>query len=104
MWWWVLIWALLLACAAVYIGSRLWELWGQSKDFGREVAIAQQRLDQVQGQLELLGEKIGSPDQLAVFGDPGALRKEHERTRAAMHRQRRHHRRVARPSWARHVD
>jgi len=104
MWWWVLIWALLLVCAAAYIGSRLWDLWGRSKDFGREVMIAQERLDQVQGQLDLLGEKISSPDQLAVFGDPAALRKEREHALARQRRERAHRRAGRRPTWARHVD
>jgi len=104
MWWWVLIWALLLVCAAAYIGSRLWDLWGRSKDFGREVMIAQERLDLVQGQLDLLGEKISSPDQLAVFGDPAALRKEREHALARQRRERAHRRAGRRPTWARHVD
>ena len=104
MWWWVLIWALLLVCAAAYIGSRLWDLWGRSKDFGREVMIAQERLDLVHGQLDLLGEKISSPDQLAVFGDPAALRKEREHALARQRRERAHRRAGRRPTWARHVD
>lgn len=104
MWWWVLIWALLLVCAAVYLGSRLWELWGQSKDFGQEVLIAQERLEQVQGQLDLLGEQITSPEQLAVFGDPAALRKEREHTAARLRHERARRRSGHRPTWARHVD
>ena len=104
MWWWVLIWALLLVCAAVYLGSRLWELWGQSKDFGREVVIAQERLEQVQGQLDQLGEQITAPEQLAVFGDPAALRRQRQHDLARQRHERARRRAGRRPTWARHVD
>jgi hypothetical protein len=103
-WWWVLIWVLLLVVAAVYLGTRLWGLWGQSKDFGREVAIAQRRLDEVQGQLDLLGDRITEPGQLAVFAEPAAVRKEREVTRAALRRDRARRPQRRRPAWARHVD
>jgi hypothetical protein len=103
-WWWVLIWALLLVCAAAYIGTCLWGLWGQSKEFGREVAIAQRRLEQVQGQLDLLGDKITAPEQLAVFGDPRTVRRERHAIRASLRRERRERRARSLPAWARHVD
>ena len=38
MWWWVLIWAVLVLCATVYLGARLWTLWGQTKELGGELA------------------------------------------------------------------
>ena len=61
MWWWLLIWASLLVVSGVYLGTRAWELWGQTKELGSELSVAQRRLDQVESQLELLGERIGSP-------------------------------------------
>ena len=56
--WWLLIWASILVVAGVYLGVRAWGLWGQTKELGSELAIAQRRLDQVQGQLERLGEAV----------------------------------------------
>ena len=70
MWWWVLIWAVLVLCAMVYLGARLWTLWGQTKELGGELALAQERMDAVQGQLDQLGERITAPEQLAVFATP----------------------------------
>ena len=67
MWWWVLIWAVLVLCALVYLGARLWTLWGQTKELGSELTLAQERLEAVQGQLDQLGERITAPGQLAVF-------------------------------------
>ena len=67
MWWWVLIWAVLVLCALVYLGARLWTLWGQSQELGSELMTAQERLEAVQGQLDQLGERITAPEQLAVF-------------------------------------
>jgi hypothetical protein len=103
MWWWLLIWVCLLVVAGVYLGARTWGLWGQTKDLGSELMVAQRRLDEVQGQLELLGERIGSPEQLAVFADPATARKQRDRTRA-IGRHARQQRRNAPPAWAKHVD
>ena len=61
MWWWVLIWAVLVLCALVYLGARLWTLWGQLKELGSELVPAQERLEAVQGQLDQLGERIAAP-------------------------------------------
>jgi hypothetical protein len=83
MWWWVMIWALLVLLAGGYLGVRAWGLWGQTKELGSELAIAERRLDDVQCQLDLLGERIGSPEDLAVFADPAAARKQRDRARAA---------------------
>lgn len=104
MWWWVMIWVLLLVGAGVYLGMRVWGLWAQTREFGSELADAQRRLDAVQGQLDLLGERIGSPEQLAVFTDPAAARKERDRVRAASRQARRQRRAASRPAWAKHVD
>ena len=104
MWWWVMIWVCLLLVAGLYLGTRVWALWCQTKELGSELSSAQSRLDAVQGQLELLGERIGSPQQLAVFADPATLRKERERARAAARHARQKRRTATRPAWAKHVD
>jgi biopolymer transport protein ExbB/TolQ len=104
MWWWVLIWAVLVLCALVYLGARLWTLWGQSKELGRELMTAQERLEAVQGQLDRLGEPITTPEQLAVFARPEDRRRERERTRERLARERRARRRLAHTSRVRHVD
>jgi hypothetical protein len=83
MWWWVMIWVSLLVVAGVYLGARAWGLWGQTKELGSELAVAERRLAEVQGQVELLGERIGSVEQLAVFVDPVMARKKRDRARAA---------------------
>lgn len=104
MWWWLLIWVCLLVVSGVYLGRRVWALWGQTKDLGSELAAAERRLDAVQGQLERLGERIGSPDELAVFTDPATVRKERDRARVAGREARIQRRAGSRPAWARHVD
>jgi hypothetical protein len=102
--WWLLIWACLLLFAGVYLGARAWGLWGQTKELGSELAIAQQRLDDVQGQLEVLGERIGGPEELAVFSDVASARKERDRARAAGRHARQQRRAVSHPAWAKDVD
>ena len=102
--WWLLIWAILLVVAGVYLGARAWGLWGQTKGLGSELAIASRRLEAVQSQVELLGEEIGPPDELAVFADPAAARKQRDRARAAGHRARQQRRALSRPTWVKHVD
>jgi hypothetical protein len=102
--WWVMIWLLLLVGAGVYLGVRAWGLWGQTKDLGSELAIAQRRVDEVQGQVDLLGERIASLDELAVFADPATARKERDRARADGREARQQRRAASRPAWAKHVD
>jgi hypothetical protein len=102
MWWWVLIWVCLLVVAGLYLGKRLWALWGQTRELGSELATASSRLDAVQGQLELLGEPISSPQDLAVFADPAIVRKERERAKAAARHARERRRAASRPGWAKH--
>ena len=104
MWWWLLIWVGLLVVAGVYLGARAWGLWGQTKELGSELMIAQKRLDDVQGQLEVLGEKVGGPQELAVFSDVATARKQRDRARAAGQSGRRHRRAVSHPIKVRHVD
>ena len=83
MWLWVMIWVSLVVLAGVYLGVRTWGLWGQTKELGSELATAERRLDDVQGQLELLGERIGSAEELAVFTPPAAARKQRDHARDA---------------------
>ena len=104
MWWWLMTWVLLLVAAGGYLATRAWGLWGQTKELGSELAAAQGRLDEVQGQLDLLGERIGSAEQLAVFADPATARKQRDRASAASRHARRQRRASSRPGWARHVD
>ena len=102
--WWLLIWASILVVAGVYLGVRAWGLWGQTKELGAELAIAQRRLDAVQRQVDLLGEEIHPPEELAVFAVPAAARKQRDRARAAGRRARRQRRAVSHPAWVKHVD
>jgi hypothetical protein len=102
--WWILIWLLLFVMGGLYLGKRTWALWGQTKQLGSELADAQRRLDEVHGQLELLGERIGSPEELAVFASPVVARKQRDRARAAGREARQKRRAVTRPAWAKHVD
>ena len=101
--WWLLIWASILVVAGVYLGSRAWALWGQTKELGSELAIAQRRLDAVQGQLQVLGE-IGRPEEPAIFASPAAARQQRDRARAAGRRARRQRRAVSHPGLGKHVD
>ena len=101
---WVLIWVLLLVVSGMYLGWRAWGLWGQTKELGSEIAAAQCRLDEVQGQVELLAERIGSPEELAIFAGPVTARIRRNRARADGRRARRLRRASSRPAWAKHVD
>jgi hypothetical protein len=96
MWWWVMIWVSMFLVAGVYVGGRVWGLWGQTKELGSELAVAERRLHDVQGQLDRLGERTGSPEALAVFAGPAAARKQRDRARAAGREARRLRRSVSR--------
>ena len=104
MWWWVAIWVLLVVMACGYLAARSWGLWGQTRELGSELATAQRRLDEVQGKLERLGERIGSQEELAVFTDPATARKQRDRARAAGRHARQRRRAHSRPGKARPVD
>jgi len=104
MWWWVMLWVLLLVVAGGYLAARAWGLWGQIKELGSELVAAQRRLDEVQGQLELLGERIGSAEELAVFAGRATARKQRDHAKAVGRRARQQRRAASRPGWAKHVD
>jgi hypothetical protein len=101
--WWV-IWALLLVVSGAYLSARMWGLWGQTKELGSELAIAQERLDNVQGQMELLGERIGTAEELSVFASPAAASAQRERAKADGRRARRQRLDTTRLARAKHVD
>jgi hypothetical protein len=107
--WWVMIWVFLLLMAGAYLGMRLWGLWGQTKELGAELLIAQRRLDDVQGRLKVLGDATGPPEEtappeeLAVFVDPATAAKQRDRARAAGRHARRQ-RGLTHPGWAKHID
>jgi hypothetical protein len=101
--WWV-IWILLILASGVYLGMRAWGLWGHVKALGSELAATQRRLDAVQGQMELLGQAIASPSDLAIFAGPVTARIRRNRAKADSRRARRLRRAVSRPAWAKHVD
>ncbi|MEP7034532.1 MAG: hypothetical protein ABI934_03030 [Actinomycetota bacterium] len=88
---WVMIWAFLLLVAGAYLSARAWGLWGQTKELGSELVIAQRRLDEVERQLEELAESSG-PRQLAVLSGAAAARDTWDLARAARRRARWWHR------------
>ena len=102
--WWLLFWVCLLLASAVYVGARVWGLWGKTKELGSELAVAERRLDAVQSQLDVLGERIGGPEQLAVFAGVASARKERDRARAAGQNARRQRLTVSHPMRVKHVD
>jgi hypothetical protein len=99
-----MIWVLLLVVSGAYLGWRVWGLWGQTKELGSELAVAERRLDEVQGKLELLGERISSPEELAIFAGPVTARIRRNRAKADSRRARQQRRAASRPAWAKHVD
>jgi hypothetical protein len=99
-----MIWVLLLLASAGYLGWRAWGLWGRTKKLGSELAEASRRLDEVQGQLELLEEQISAPQDLAIFAGPVTARIKRNRARSDSRRARRQRRATSRPAWAKHVD
>lgn len=101
--WWV-IWILLLVASGVYLGMRARGLWGHAKRCGSELAAAQRSLEQVQGQLEILGERLAAPQDLAIFAGPVTARIRRNRAKADSRRARRLRRAVSRPAWAKDID
>jgi hypothetical protein len=102
--WWVMIWVLLLVVSGAYLGWRTWGLWGQTKELGSELVDASRRLDEVHGQLEVLGDRIGSAEDLAVFTGPVTARIKRNRAKSDSRKARRLRRADSLPAWARHVD
>ena len=67
---WLLIWACLLVVAGVYLGSRARALWGQTKELGSELGLAQRRLDDVQDQMEMLGATAPREPLRSIISSP----------------------------------
>ncbi len=101
---WILIWIVLVLGAAWYLWAKLRVGWRTSRELAQELRVTEARLNAVQQQVQQLGETSDTIQQLAVFGDPAALRTERERTRETLAGQRRARRAGNRPSWARRVD
>lgn len=102
--WWVMIWVLLLVVSGAYLSWRAWGLWGKAKQLGSELGAAQRRLEEVQGQLEVLSEAIGSPEELAIFVGPVTARIKANRAKSDRRRARQLRRAASLPAWAKHVD
>jgi hypothetical protein len=99
-----MIWVLLLVASGGYLSWRARGLWGKAKELGFELIAAQRRLDEVQGQVDVLRQRISSPEELAIFTGPVTARIKWNRTRSDSRRARRLRRAVSRPAWAKHVD
>ena len=69
MWWWVLIWALLVLLAAIYLGSRAWGVWGQVKELNAEIGRASETVAALETHVDRLGERAPAPTP-DLFGDP----------------------------------
>ena len=102
--WWLLFWACLILVSALYVGARARGLWGQTKELGSELAVAERRLEAVQSQFDVLGERIGGPEQLAVFSGVASARRERDRARAAGRNARHQRLAVSHPMRVKHVD
>jgi len=102
MWW--LIWALLLLVSGIYLAMRGWGLWGHVRELAGELVSAGHRLDQVQGQLDLLGKRARSTEELAIFTGPVTARIKRNRAKADSATARRLRRATSHPAWAKHVD
>jgi hypothetical protein len=102
--WWVIIWVLLVVVSGGYLSWRAWGLWGKTKELGSELFAAQRRLDEVQGQLQVLSERIGSPEELAIFAGPVTARIKRNRAKSDSRRARHLRRATSLPGWAKHVD
>ena len=101
---WVIIWVLLLVASGGYLSWRARGLWGKTKELGTELMDAERRLDEVQGQVDVLRQRISSPEELAIFTGPVTARIKWNRTRSDSRRARRLRRAVSLPAWAKHVD
>jgi len=101
---WVVIWVLLLVASGGYLSWRAMGLWGRTKELGAELIDAERRLDEVQGQVDVLRQRIGSPQELAIFTGPVTARIKWNRARSDSRRARRLRRAVSLPAWAKHVD
>ena len=69
MWWWVMIWVVLLVASGFYVGVKVWGLWGQTRELGSELAVAQERLDEVTAlQARVVAESDSKRDKFEQRG------------------------------------
>jgi hypothetical protein len=104
-WWqWVLVWLALAVSGTVYVGWRLWRLWQPLKLLGAELALAQERLAEVEARIGDLEQQLQTVDDLAVLRDPAELRRHRADLKARRRAERTAHRQAHRPDWAHHVE
>ena len=78
-WWaWLILWTAILAGSGWLFFSLGRGLWRQSTALLSELGTASERLGAVMDQLDVLGEQVKERQDLAVFADPVALRRERE--------------------------
>ena len=78
-WWaWLILWTAILAGSGWLFFSLGRGLWRQSTALFSELGTASDRLGAVMDQLDVLGEQVKERQDLAVFADPVALRRERE--------------------------
>ena len=78
-WWaWLILWTAILAGSGWLFFSLGRGLWRQSTALLSELGTASDRLGAVMDQLDVLGEQVKERQELAVFADPVALRRERE--------------------------
>ncbi len=101
MWWWVLIWVLLVVIAAIYLGSRIWGVWGSFKELTGEVSRASQTLAALEAEVDRIGDVPRAPPRVAVFDNPRDARRHRVKTRASLREERQARRAERLPGWAR---
>jgi hypothetical protein len=101
---WILVWLVLVVAAGFYLWRAVRSTGRLVGRFASELGTASEQLALVQDQVERLGEANDRVEGLAVFDDPGSLRRERTVGREALKRQGRANRRRDLPPWARHVD
>ena len=78
-WWaWLILWTAILAGTGWLFFSLGRGLWRQASALFSELGTASERLGAVMEQLDALGEQVKERQELAVFSDPVALKRERE--------------------------
>ncbi|HET9657166.1 MAG TPA: hypothetical protein VFP72_17570 [Kineosporiaceae bacterium] len=82
-WWaWVLLWAAILLCAGVVLFLRGRSLWRKAMALVGELGLAADRLGELDRELATLSGRAAGSGDLAVFADPGQLRRQRFLTRS----------------------
>lgn len=104
-WWeWVLLWLALAVFGAAYVGWRLSRLWRPLRLLGAELALAEERLAEVQARIGELEEQLQTVDDLAILRDPAELRRRRSGVQAQRRAERVARRNARRPEWFDHVE